>query len=136
MEHKGLWTAAVVLLVVVGALWRHWRNDSDWTKALKEVLAAVILGAVVLGALTLLSGCASGWYRENATEVAVYAAFDPEGSPFGRSPTGNLVITQPLPGYAQLWLHHESSMPDFDDKASTNEIGVGFCFKVPMKRCN
>jgi hypothetical protein len=110
--------------------------DRETRRGLIEAAKAVGIVVLIIAALTLplvLTGCS--WYREHPPEVRVFAAVDPSGNPFGRNPSGHILITQPLPGYFELSALHGSSIPDFDDRANLNAFGVGVCVRIPLKRC-
>lgn len=97
-----------------------------------------MIRAALLAGLALLSGCASTWERY-PTEVRMWAAWDTNDgdarSPIGRQPTGNIMLTQPLPAYLELSYQHISSIQDFRDRGTIDQFGVGFCVKVPLRDC-
>ncbi|MEY4943048.1 MAG: hypothetical protein RL254_1229 [Planctomycetota bacterium] len=107
---------------------------SKQTKA--GLLEALKMLAIVVGIVVLLSlfGCAV--WRDNPTQVRVFAGWDIRESPAGREPTGNVLFSQPLPLYMEANYLHISSIPDAHDAGLTDQFGIGFCVKIPYRRCN
>lgn len=115
-------------------------GKSGWREVLMAILA-VAIAALVISILFSLTGCAvveraNAYWHEHPTEFRVFAGYDAHDSPIGRQPHGNVLVTQPLPGYMELGFQHISSMPDYYDKGEVNQATWGFCFRVPMKRCD
>jgi hypothetical protein len=105
-------------------------------KGYREALLAVayVVGALALLALLFLgTGCAA--WHEHPTEIRAWAAVNRNETTIGHNPTGNILITQPLPWYLEASFLHVSSIPDFYDRGELNQVGIGVCVKVPMERC-
>ena len=106
------------------------------TPGIKEALkslAAVAAFVLVLSAYFWLTSCA--YWHEHPTEVRVFVASDIRQSPIGAEPTGNVLITQPLPWYMEASYNHVSSVPLAHGERVIDQFGIGVCVKIPLKRC-
>ena len=104
-----------------------------WNKDVKGALLGLLCLLLMLGVVFVATGCA--YWHEHPTEVRAWAAFEVGKPVVGRSPTGNILVTQPLPYYFEASYNHVSSLPDYYDKATVDQFGIGVCIKVPLNRC-
>jgi hypothetical protein len=85
-------------------------------------------------AAVLLTACSTT--TDYAPRVQVWAARDFSKQSQGPNPVGTALISQPLPFYGSLYFEHKSSMATKHDKGELNSAGIGFCVKIPAKRCD
>lgn len=84
---------------------------------------------------TLLTACVTAPV-DYSPRVQVWAARDFSKQSQGPNPVGTALLSQPLPWYGSLFFEHKSSMATKHDKGELNSAGIGFCVKIPNKRCD
>ncbi len=91
--------------------------------------------ALILIACALAAACSS-IPPDYAPSLQVWAARDFSKQSQGPNPVGTALLSQPLPFGASLFFEHKSSMATKHDRGELNSAGIGFCVKIPNKRCD
>ena len=107
-------------------------NNKDTRGAVTWAWVIALVGYVLIH----VSGCAVA--PEYRPELQVGMHYQPQGEAhrtFGHNPVGTIRLKQPVwPLPDRMWLEyeHHSSIPDYHDKAVTDQVGV--MFSIPLGR--
>jgi hypothetical protein len=125
LERQGKKSFLDKLFAALGS-WRDW-----WNKDTRGVLIGLVITILLFGAFLLLSGCAVS--REYAPRLELGMGVEVSDPVVGRDPVGIIRFNQPLiPGRLHLGFQHLSSIPDYRDRTSVNQVEL--IVTVPLGR--